>query len=309
MSHVKLGRLFFIISVAAFGLQHFMLEAYLNNRPTPDSFANLIFIFIGFVFRISLMILSLGILISNKPRRLANSLGLILLLWILMLHIPLLISNLNDPGEWNFASMALAICGGAFIVADTFSDDTSGYKGKLHVIKLSWINFGRFGRFFFGAAMIILGLQHLLYADFIASLIPTWIPGSYFWAYTTGIALMVSGLSIMLSIMIKWTSMLLGMMIFLWVVLLHFPRILSAPNDAYEWTTTFQALAITGSALALNRSLKKKELSTFLSTPRVKKIAIGHSISKPKSGMTKRTYALENEEHARSRKHDIRIQE
>ena len=44
---------------------------------------------------------------------------------------------------------------------------------------------------------------------------------------------------------------LLGLMFFLWVVLLHLPRVAASPHNGNEWTSAFVALAMSGSALAL----------------------------------------------------------
>ena len=44
--------------------------------------------------------------------------------------------------------------------------------------------------------MIIFGAQHFMYAAFIATLIPAWIPFHLFWVYFTGTGFIIAGLSI-----------------------------------------------------------------------------------------------------------------
>jgi uncharacterized membrane protein YphA (DoxX/SURF4 family) len=113
-------------------------------------------------------------------------------------------------------------------------------------------------KFLFGIPMVVFGFQHIIYVEFIASMIPTWIPGKYFWAYATGVALIVAGISIASRLKDRWSSLMLGCMISTWILLLHVPRILQSPANMYEWTSTLQALAISASAFVLWQNLSRR---------------------------------------------------
>jgi hypothetical protein len=54
------------------------------------------------------------------------------------------------------------------------------------------------GRLLFPFSMIVFGAQHFMYAAFIATLIPPWIPAHLFWVYFT-VALALSGGSLILA--------------------------------------------------------------------------------------------------------------
>ena len=101
--------------------------------------------------------------------------------------------------------------------------------------------------------MILAGIQHFLFADFVATLVPAWIPGSSFWTYFAGIALIAGGAGLLLRRTLQTAAALSGLMIFLWVLLLHLPRALGAAPAAQrnEWTALFEALAFSGVALIL----------------------------------------------------------
>jgi hypothetical protein len=51
----------------------------------------------------------------------------------------------------------------------------------------------------------------------------------------------------------RLASLLVGVMIFLWVVMLHIPRAIADPytNVGNEWASVFEALAFSGMALML----------------------------------------------------------
>jgi sorbitol-specific phosphotransferase system component IIBC len=102
-------------------------------------------------------------------------------------------------------------------------------------------------------------MQHLMYAKFVATLVPAWIPGQLFWAYFVGVAFFAAGLSIIARKLAPLAATLLGLMFLLWVILLHLPRVVASPHDGKEWTSAFVALAMSGSAFALAGALARRE--------------------------------------------------
>ena len=109
--------------------------------------------------------------------------------------------------------------------------------------------------FLIAVPMAIFGVQHFVYLQFVADFIPSWIPWRVFWACFTGIALIAAAVAIVTKIWVRWAATLLGVMIFLWVLLLHTSRIASHPGDFGEWRGIFQALAMSGCAFTLIRSI------------------------------------------------------
>jgi len=105
--------------------------------------------------------------------------------------------------------------------------------------------------FFIAIPMGIFGVQHFIYLDFVAHFIPEWIPWRGVWACFTGAALIAAASGIILKLWGRWAATLLGIMIFLWVVLLHTSRIAAQPAEFAEWRGIFQALAMSGCAFVL----------------------------------------------------------
>ena len=101
--------------------------------------------------------------------------------------------------------------------------------------------------------LIAFGIDHFLYTEFVATLVPGWIPVSVFWTYFGAVALIGSGVCIMLKIKIRLVGILLGIMLFLWFIMLHIPRAIVDPNTekGNEITSVFQALAFSGIAFLL----------------------------------------------------------
>jgi uncharacterized membrane protein YphA (DoxX/SURF4 family) len=86
-------------------------------------------------------------------------------------------------------------------------------------------------------------------------LVPSWIPGHLFWTYFTGTALIAGGVGLCIGRTARLAAALLGFIIFIWVLVLHVPRAIADLHGANEWTSVFQALAMSGIAFILAASL------------------------------------------------------
>jgi uncharacterized membrane protein YphA (DoxX/SURF4 family) len=117
------------------------------------------------------------------------------------------------------------------------------------------------GRIFFSITMIIFGCEHFIYTDFVQTLVPSWIPGHLFWTYLAGAALIAAGLGIMLNIKLQLAATLLGIIIFIWLIVLHIPRGIADPNsgNGNEWTSVFEAVAFSATAFILANTLPRKK--------------------------------------------------
>jgi hypothetical protein len=109
----------------------------------------------------------------------------------------------------------------------------------------------KLGRVLFAVSLVVFGVQHFLYARFIATLVPSWILGHLFWAYFVGIAFVAAALSLATQIKIGLAATWLGIMFLLWVLVLHLPRVAAALHNGNEWTSLFVALAMSGGAFML----------------------------------------------------------
>ena len=101
--------------------------------------------------------------------------------------------------------------------------------------------------------LIIFGIDHFLYTSFVKTIVPAWIGAQLFWTYFAGVALILSGLAILINFKPRTVGLLLGTMLFIWLIVLHIPRAIAAPvtDNGNEWTSVFQCLAFSGMALLI----------------------------------------------------------
>ena len=112
----------------------------------------------------------------------------------------------------------------------------------------------KLGRYFLALPMVVFGIQHFLYAEFIVHLVPTWVPVRLFWTYFAGVALFASGLGIIINVLSRLAATLLGLMISTWVIILHIPRVFQFPGDS-EFINVFDAVCMLSGAYLLSLSL------------------------------------------------------
>ena len=216
----KPARMFYGLAMIVFGVQHLVYGQYVTRvfpkLPLPAQLAGIV-----------LMIAGGLILLGRWVRTAALALAFLILTTFLLFYVPQLLKAPFLGGVWTNAGKALALAGGALLVAGLFRT---------------------VGRALLSAFLILGGIQHFLYPGFVAALVPHWMPWHLFWTYLAAVALIAGGIGLHVRSTRELAGLLTGTMIFLWVFLLHIPRALAAPRNTNETTAVFEALAFSGIA-------------------------------------------------------------
>jgi uncharacterized membrane protein YphA (DoxX/SURF4 family) len=238
----RVGRILFGVAIVLFGLQYLFHAQAAGPAPGPPWTAEMGFL----AWLIGVGFVAAGVCIAARlwARLAAALLGVALLLRVLLVYAPNLFAHLRDPGPWTSGFELLALSAVALVLAGELESPGSRLWEGLIV-----------GRLLYAAALVVFGVQHLLYAKFIAALIPAWIPGHLFWAYFVGAMFFVAALSIATNMQGHLAATLLGLMFLLWVVVLHVPRVVAMAHSGNEWTSAFVALAMSGGAWVLAGAL------------------------------------------------------
>jgi len=104
-------------------------------------------------------------------------LGVMFFLFLVLLHIPRIVTNSRDGNEWTSGFVALAMCGGAWILASA----SPLYEREIAD------PFLKFGRYIFAMAFVAFGIQHFFDPRLTIRVGPPWFPGRPIWTYLTGI--------------------------------------------------------------------------------------------------------------------------
>ena len=266
---IKTGRLFFGLGIIAYGIQQIVIRDFrpqiLPGFPAWAHEYSIFAIVTGVIMIITGFIISglFKVTEANK-KNIFLYLGFYFLALIIVSHIPYLLfvypHKLSHLGSWGDALKGLAFCGGAFVMADSFSDNSSP-SNKNNFFKSVLEKLIPVGRIFFCTTIILFGCNHFVYD--ISTMVPKWFGMPIFWSYFGGAALILSGIAILFKIFLKPVGLLLALMLFLWFVSLHVPNAIADPyvGRGNRIVSAFDALLFCGVALVLSQS-KKQSINT-----------------------------------------------
>jgi uncharacterized membrane protein len=242
------GRSLYAVGLASIGLMHF----YFKNFPwvvIPD-FPSWLPLRLLCVFAIGAALVAAGvcILFSLKGRQVAAWTGVGMLVLVVIAHLPSMFASQYRwvLGAWTNTLKEMALAGGAWTAARSFGRDDGDVPGWLERALPH-------GKCLFAAMLVIFGVDHFLYPQFVASLVPAWVGSGVFWTYFAGAALIAGGIGILVKRVAPLAALMTGVMIFLWVLMLHIPRASADPytNVGNEWASVFEATAFSGMAFML----------------------------------------------------------
>jgi hypothetical protein len=128
-------------------------------------------------------------------------------------------------------------------------------KGALRTLGLDRVI--AFGPLFFAWPLAVFGLQHFVFLHDVVNGVPSWMPGHMFWALFVGTALIAASLSMITGIRAELAALMVGVMLFLFVLLIYVPNLVQNPGDIAV-TALLRDLSLSGGALALAGTLAEK---------------------------------------------------
>src|ERR1700739_3203682 len=137
---------------------------------------------------------------------------------------------------------AVSMCGAAillFLVALWAAKTAiAGARGQDKIVALS--------NLCFAIPLAVFGAEHLSGARFLMLMVPPYMPWRLFWAYFVGFALLAASLSIATKIHVRWSGLLFGIMLFLFVAILDPRGALAHPRDRFVWTLVLRESSFAG---------------------------------------------------------------
>jgi uncharacterized membrane protein len=94
----------------------------------------------------------------------------------------------------------------------------------------------------FAAPLAVFGSQHFSLTNGLLNMVPKYMPWRMVWIYFVGAALIAASLSIATRIQMRWSGLLVGMMMFLFVAMLYFPSAIRTGNRI-TWTIVFREMS------------------------------------------------------------------
>lgn len=241
---IPFGPVFLAVPMAVFGAEHFGFFESEVVSMVPSWIPWHLFwaLFVG-----ACLIGGALALVVRKFAGLAAALfGVMLLLFVLLIHIPRIVGAPGDRFAWAVALRDLAFSGGALAFAVT-QTEAGRAQGTHKVITLA--------RFFIGFPIVFFAVEHFLHPEFapgvpLEELTPLWIPAHLLWAYLTGAVFVVTGLGLIFNKETRLAATCLGLILMVLVLAVYTPMMIAKPSAIGSGLSFLvDTLLLSGSAL------------------------------------------------------------
>jgi len=247
----------FAVCIIAFGIQQLFYGNISPNFVPLDYSTSSIYQLLAYPWGIAFTLSGVAYLFDKKTYEVALISGGIFLALFVFIYTPYFLF-FSDKGrvlmQWAPAMQTLSFTGASFIMAASCRN--TGQSGKVISLLEKLMPYGGV---FFSIMLVVYGLDHFVYIAGVSTMVPSWIPYHYFWTYFTGTALIGAGIAITFNIKLKLVATLLGIMIFLWLLMLHIPRAIQDPYvmGGLELTRVFVTIGFTGISFLIAYSKKQ----------------------------------------------------
>ena len=122
----------------------------------------------------------------------------------------------------------------------------------------------RAARVLFGLTCVFYGWSHFAYADYTASMVPTWLPGGLGFAYFTGLGHIAAGIGLAIGILPRLAATLEAIMMSLFGLLVWVPSFLAQPRPQWagtpqnQWSELVVTLLLAACAWIVADSLRNR---------------------------------------------------
>jgi uncharacterized membrane protein len=259
---VSIGQAFFAIGLIGLGIDHFIFEQFVTGRAPawPDGVPGRLV----WAYSTGIVFVAVGVIVLTRKygRVAAIAAAALVFLWALLRHVAVVVESAPLSAAWTQAGKALVLTGGTLSIAAMLPPIPRLRSPFLAALLNSEREFIIAGRLCLGLFLILAGVQHFLYTEFVASLIPRWFPGDTIgWTLAAGLALMTGGVGLLVPHTARLAALLSGLMVFSWFWIVHIPRALTSVSDGIA---VFEALSFSGILLAIAGRLGEEQLRSTL---------------------------------------------
>jgi uncharacterized membrane protein len=111
----------------------------------------------------------------------------------------------------------------------------------------------------FAVPLAVFGALHLSAVEFVLPMVPSYMPWPLFWGYFFGFALLAASLSIATKIQVRWSGLLFGIAMFLFVAMMDIPGSLANARDRFGWTLAIREMTFGGGGWILAGSALREQ--------------------------------------------------
>lgn len=245
---LRLAAVLFAIPWIVFCIQHYMYAEFVSGLVPAYMPFHLFWVYFTGT---AMLAAGVSFLIRKQVRLAAFLLACMLLLFILMLHPLLLLSEPAVGVHWTRFLQDISIMGAALGLAFIQHGQFPAFASSLKTATIA--------RCCYALPMLVLGAQHFTHNAFVTARVPAWFPAINFFDYVIGILLIAAAIGMLFTVNLERISFILGVLLFSLFLLQHVPLLIKDPHNGFEWTGSMLDLALAAGTFIIGRS------ATFIS--------------------------------------------
>jgi uncharacterized membrane protein len=203
-----------------------------------------------------LLAAGVGLCFARTAAASAATIGAYLLVWAAVDLSPILSSPLSMGSWYGFCEVTTSIAGTWILYA--------ALRWQPRGSNIAADRAARVAQVVFGLTCIFYGSSHFAYADYTASMVPTWLPSRLGFAYFTGLSYIAAGVAIILGILPRLAATLVAIMVSLFGLLVWVPSFFAHPKPSWatplrnEWSELEVNLLLAAAAWIVADSLRSR---------------------------------------------------
>ncbi|MGH9733117.1 MAG: DoxX family protein [Candidatus Acidiferrales bacterium] len=238
---IPFGPMLYAIAIAVFSGDHF---------GTPRAVAMIVprwmpwHLFWVYFVGAALVAAALSLAVRKESQLAAALTGLMLLLFVLMIHIPNCFRAPHDRSIYTIAARECLLSAGAFAYAAALAHDwrRGTYRGWGLALQSSaaWAKIASISRIVIGVVIVDYGIQQLLFPNYAPGIpqqgpeviqMPSWIPAHALWAYASGAIFLVCGIALLLNRRPRLVAEFLAAVVLVITALVYIPATIKNPAN------------------------------------------------------------------------------
>src|SRR5450759_3762249 len=115
------------------------------------------------------------------------------------------------------------------------------------------------GRILFAAPFALFGINHFLMLDYYLGILTSFVPLGAYTIILTGIMLIVASISIITKVLVKFSTLLLAILLFIFIVIINIPHLFTDADKTITIIALLKDISLMGGSLMISGIYSEEE--------------------------------------------------
>jgi putative oxidoreductase len=115
------------------------------------------------------------------------------------------------------------------------------------------------GRILFAVPFALFGINHFLMLNYYLGMLTSFVPLGAYTIILTGIMLIAASISIITKILVKFSTMMLAIMLFIFIITIHIPHLFTDADKTITLIALLKDISLMGGSLMISGIYSEEE--------------------------------------------------